>query len=598
MKLNKKLRVSQILVFLTIFIIFIILLPNIIFIATRNQEKETLMNFNEQITMRVDKSFGELERFIKFVSDDEKLNRLLDVYLEQPTRENEAMIQLYLSELNIIDKVPSHKVLGIYVDINNDNYSRGISTVGMSSSLVDHINSEVLPNFYEEEKKELFIEPFSFIKGESSSLFGTGFNKGYGLTSYYNKHGIEGSITIISPFDDIVYIIEDVSDYSNDYLFLYDENTPVISSSSNLEFDIYKLLSNFIYGDSFFEGYYLATDSVITIRMSQYGDWTLISRLNKNDIINNNKSTILMTGVLMVIFGMIVIAINVLIVQRFVKPLGDVSVQMAEIASGNLDARVTITSKDEIGEIGEVFNVMTEELNVNIRKLIEKEKTAEKMRYSILISQIDPHFIYNTMNTITYLAQKERNEDVIKVNNAMIDILRDRLRIEITDIYDTVKQEINVVKKYLTIQKYRYEGTFKTKFEISEETHKYLIVKNVLQPLVENALIHGILTYKDENGEILGGCITMKVVQEEAHLAITIEDNGSGMPQEIIENIENQSKTPNRGKHIGIRNIIERIKYIYGESYEFKIKSVIGEGTRVVLRLPIIEEREGGGFST
>ena len=115
---------------------------------------------------------------------------------------------------------------------------------------------------------------------------------------------------------------------------------------------------------------------------------------------------------------------------------------------------------------------------------------------------------------------------------------------------------------------------------------------------MENALIHGILTYKDENGEILGGCITMKVVQEEAHLAITIEDNGSGMPQEIIENIENQSKTPNRGKHIGIRNIIERIKYIYGESYEFKIKSVIGEGTRVVLRLPIIEEREGGGFST
>src|SRR5690554_1180978 len=119
MKLNKKLRVSQILVFLIIFIIFIILLPNIIFSATRNQEKETLMNFNEQIMMRVDKSFGELERFRKFVSDDEKLNRLLDVYLEQPTRENEAMIQLYLSELNIIDKVPSHKVLGIYVDINN-----------------------------------------------------------------------------------------------------------------------------------------------------------------------------------------------------------------------------------------------------------------------------------------------------------------------------------------------------------------------------------------------------------------------------------------------------------------------------------------------
>lgn len=179
------------------------------------------------------------------------------------------------------------------------------------------------------------------------------------------------------------------------------------------------------------------------------------------------------------------------------------------------------------------------------------------------------------------------------MNKAMIEILKDRLRIEISEVYDTVEQEISVVSQYLIIQNYRYEGTFKTKIEVPKEVETYLIAKNLLQPLVENALFHGILANKDENGEVLGGCITIKIVKEDDLLMVTVRDNGAGMSEEMVDILEHQPRARIRGAHIGLRNIRERIKYIYGEPQNIHIESVEGEGTCVTLRLPIVEEAKG-----
>ena len=235
---------------------------------------------------------------------------------------------------------------------------------------------------------------------------------------------------------------------------------------------------------------------------------------------------------------------------------------------------------------GESFNLMAEKLQENIDKMLEQEKREQKMRYSLLISQVDPHFIYNTMNTITYLAQKGRNEDVIAVNRAMIEILKDRLRIDLEDVYDTVDQEIKVTEQFLIIQKYRYADTFKTEIQVEEQARNCYIAKNVIQPLVENALFHGILCNRDEDGEILGGCIRIRVKRENDYIWISVKDNGVGMTEEKLEELEKQSLSPIRGKHIGIRNIKGRIHYIYGDSCSFSIRSKEGEGTEVFIELP------------
>jgi sensor histidine kinase YesM len=191
------------------------------------------------------------------------------------------------------------------------------------------------------------------------------------------------------------------------------------------------------------------------------------------------------------------------------------------------------------------------------------------------------------MNTISYLAQKGRNQDVIAVNKAMIEILRDRLRIEISEVYDTVEQEISVTKQYLLIQDYRYEGIFKTKITIEDMAKSHLIAKNIIQPLVENAL-YGILENRDENGEVLGGLIEIAVTEQERQVKIVVKDNGAGMSQEQVDKILNQPHTNIRGEHIGIRNIRERVSYIYKESAKLNITSREGYGTIVCIKVPIV----------
>ena len=590
MKLKTKLQLSQIVVFVVIFIAATFLLPNIIYLSERESETKFAMNFNEQIMMRVDNSFEEIKRFASIVAEDEKLSELISAFLDKPSRQNEAKISLYLSDLRIRDKVPSYQVLGIYINIENEESSIGFYTVGLSASVIRHMEQDILPDYYSQNQGDKFMKPYSFVRGESKTVFGSDFSMGYGFIHRYSKNGISGSITIVSSFDEIIYIIKNVDKYSKDYLLLTDDNTVVVPSVSDSKIDVAKTLNNLNYGSSYMEGYYRDSDGVSAVRISEHGNWKLISRLTRKDIIANSHSVIILDELLVAVFGISVLLVMVPIVQRFTKPLSEVSRQMGEIAKGNLKARVIIRSMDEIGEVGSAFNIMSEKLMKNINKVIEKEKLEQKMRYSLLISQVDPHFIYNTMNTITYLAQKGRSEDVIAVNKAMIEILRDRLRIEISEVYDTVEQEISMVQQYLIIQNYRYEGTFRTKIEVPKELNKYLIAKNLLQPLVENALLHGILTNKDENGEVLGGCIIIKIVREEGFLIVTIQDNGSGMSEKMVDSITNQPQTMIRGAHIGIRNIRERMKYIYKNQQKIIISSAEGEGTCVMLWLPVIPE--------
>lgn len=588
MKLRDKLLLSQLIVFAVMFLTLTSMLPNIIYMSASKSETETAMNFNEQIMMRIDNYFEAMDRFASVVTKDEGLNLLLKSYQDDSSEKNLAKIQLYLSGLEIKDGMSPYQVLGIYINIDNDNLKTGFSTVGLSSSVIEHLEDNVLPTYNENQKKDLFVKPFPFMHGESKTVFGRNFSMGYGFVHAYDNSGISGSITIISSFDEIIYIAKDVSEYSNDYLLLTDDNTRVEPSVANSKINFSDTMEHLIYGKSYMEGYYRDGNGINTVRVSQYGNWKLVSRLTKQDIIENNHSVILLDDVMIAIFCISVLLAMVPIVQQFTKPLGEVSRQMGEIAKGNLNASVNVASKDEIGKVSASFNIMSAKLEENMNKVIEKEKIEQTMRYSLLISQVDPHFIYNTMNTITYLAQKGQNEDVIAVNKAMIEILRDRLRIEISEVYDTVEQEIKVVQEYLLIQKYRYEGTFKSNIVIEDGVGNCLIAKNLLQPLVENALFHGILCNKDENGEVLGGCITIMIHKEEDSITVMVQDNGAGMSEEMMDALDHQSKAPIRGAHIGIRNIRERMKYIYGETQMFQIQSTFGEGTCVTLKLPIV----------
>lgn len=268
-------------------------------------------------------------------------------------------------------------------------------------------------------------------------------------------------------------------------------------------------------------------------------------------------------------------------IGNIIRPISQLSKSMNEISKGNLDCKVLITSNDEIGLLSRTFNKMTEELKDSLEVITEKEKEEQRIRFSLLISQIDPHFIYNTINSINYLARRQRYKDVIKVNSALISILQDRLRINDIQFTDSIEKEIKVIEQYVEIERYMYDGNLELIWDVPTDMYQRQIPKNMIQPLVENALFHGLIN--EDTGE-LEGEILISIVEEENNIIVKVADNGLGMAAEKLNTIRQELYKPKeRGRRIGLSNISQRLYYLNGNSEGIEIKSKLGEGTIITL---------------
>ena len=311
--------------------------------------------------------------------------------------------------------------------------------------------------------------------------------------------------------------------------------------------------------------------------------WVFAAYISDFTLLRTYGGTMLLAVGTFIVLVLSVILLLIPLINRFTDPVRKLTNQMRQVASGNLAVRSEIQTNDEIEELANGFNYMLGELNGHIDKLIEKEKIQQRMKYSLLIREIDPHFIYNTMNSINYLARKGRNREIIEINSALIHILQDRLRISSIEVFDTVKQEIDMVKQYMIIQQFRFNNDVELICDIAEEIQNEQIPKNILQPLVENALLHGLL---DEDGEPIKGCIEITAQKKDGSLVLTVKDSGRGMPQDKIEELNGRKATENdRGRHIGIQNIKERLTYLYGTEECLYIENSSGGGVCVTLTL-------------
>ena len=580
---STKLLLSQIAIFLIVYCVILLIISEIMYGLVSPTEVRRTMQYTEQIAMRIEQQLNEIERFAEFISNDDQLNRKLAELQENRSPKKESALRLYLSNLIQKDSVSSYKVLGIYVDIEgSDCYT---NTVGLSEDLKRYIDEKIEPAYKTQESEAFYINPFDYRDKETNSLFGNTFTQVFGYVRPYSRNNLSGKLVIFSSFDEIRYIAGNMSDVIEDYVLLSSGQETMISSKKDTKTDYERTLPE--YGSTYWERYSIENGGIYTIRYLKNGGWKILTYMNRDEVLANNVANKYTILIFIAVFGVIVSIAMIIIVKQFTKPLKELAEQMKAISTGDFKARVRVASGDEIGMVGEAFNRMADQLEESIDKIVEKEKLEQRMRYGLLISQVDPHFIYNTMNTITYLAQKKRVNDVIVVNRAMIEILKDRLRIGVSDVFDSLKQEINVVKQYLTIQKYRYEDIFKVKYEIEEDCMQCYIAKNMIQPLIENALAHGLLQNKDENGESLGGCIRILIYKDDQFIYINITDNGVGMTDEEVEEISRPMKHWERGEHIGIRNIRERMKYIYHENASMKITARKDFGTTVSLVLPL-----------
>ena len=273
---------------------------------------------------------------------------------------------------------------------------------------------------------------------------------------------------------------------------------------------------------------------------------------------------------------------NRLISRKISKPIRklDESVKTYE-AGGKTD--IYIGGSSEIRHLGYSVQRSYERIETLMEEIIRQQNERRKSELDALQSQINPHFLYNTLESITWMVEAQKNEEAVIMISELAKLLRVSLSRGKTII--PVKDELQHSRSYMNIQLVRYKERFQMEFQTDKEIEDYCIVKLVIQPILENAIYYGVGNM-DEDDE---GKITVRGEKKEDDIYITIEDNGMGMRKEVLENIlKDNNKVPKHGSGVGVINVHSRIQLMFGEQYGLEIYSEPDEGTRVVIHIPAI----------
>lgn len=269
------------------------------------------------------------------------------------------------------------------------------------------------------------------------------------------------------------------------------------------------------------------------------------------------------------------------------KPISDMEKLSTKVAHGDLTARIDIPHVTELDTLAENLNTMTEQIDVLIKKNMEEQKNFQKAEMKALQAQITPHFLYNTFDTIVWLAEEEHTEEVVKITKAFSDFLR--ISLSRGHEWITIAQELDHIKNYLTIQKIRYADILNYKIDADESLMELKIIKLVLQPLVENAIYHGI---KNKRGR--GELIVSVHYTDERHdfIQFTVEDNGAGFTEERLGQVRNELRTgaldsEKLSSVYGLYNVNKKLKLYYGERTQgILIESEAGKGSKISFTIP------------
>jgi two-component system sensor histidine kinase YesM len=319
-------------------------------------------------------------------------------------------------------------------------------------------------------------------------------------------------------------------------------------------------------------------ESILTLAELPKTDFILVT-YSQVDILEGLSSRLawgIFIGILFLLFYMNFI--NTYIAKNVTKPIQRLVASMSEVQKGWLH-RVSINvNNDEIGLLKDSYNAMLVEINHLIEELIQKEKNLQKAELDALHEQIKPHFLYNTLDTIRYLALENKTDKVYQMLETLASFYRSFLskgRLAIT-----LREEIGIARDYLTLQKYRYEDVFEDEYHIEEEVADIRVPRLILQPLVENSIYHGI-RLKGEKG-----LIKLTAYKKDNLLYIKIYDSGVGMNSEQIQALFQGNHT----KSFGFKGTVERIRYYYKTEEVFDIHSIEGEYCEIELKLPCEKE--------
>ncbi|WP_094550657.1 sensor histidine kinase [Petroclostridium xylanilyticum] len=315
--------------------------------------------------------------------------------------------------------------------------------------------------------------------------------------------------------------------------------------------------------------------------------WKIISTIPMRFIeleINRIFTTALIVIILSSIF---IISISVLLSSKIAMPLEKLGNAMESLEKGDFNTKLDFDGSNEVGKISKRFNTMVAEIRKLMDDIREEEREKKEAYIHALQAQIKPHFLYNTLFSIKCLASIKKQAEIEEMLDSLISLLM--ASINKGGEFITINEEIKYIKKYIFIQSYKYRDKFKIIYDIDPEIKTYYTLKLLIQPIIENSILHGIENYcKDFVIKIIGR-------MEEDAVIFKIQDNGKGIKEDILKKMfqDKKDEYKNVFSGIGIKNVNERIKLYFGDNYGLYYVSGLKQGTEAVIRLPVIKEKEG-----
>ena len=322
-----------------------------------------------------------------------------------------------------------------------------------------------------------------------------------------------------------------------------------------------------------------SAEKLYSISRSEKTGWTVVDCVRVEELLR--KSNKAQSLYVLVAMGLMIVALffSRFISRSITQPIQQLCDSMARVQEGDFSVSdVVVDSKNEIGSLTKSFNVMTHRIQDLMEQNIREQEAKRKSELKALQSQINPHFLYNTLDSIIWMAEGKKNEEVVLMTASLARLLRQSISNEDEEV--SIGQEVEYARGYLTIQKMRYKDKMEFQIDVDPSILHIPLIKLVLQPVIENAIYHG-LKYKESKGLLM-----VKGFRKNGNAVLQVIDNGVGMDQETLDHIYEKHKVNYQSNGVGIYNVQKRLQLYYGSEYGITYESEKGVGTTATITIP------------
>ena len=578
---NRSIRNSIFIYFTITSLVAVLLIVISIYSRLSSQLYDTVKQENVSLVNRVDSS--------------------MEVYLRNIMKLSDTIYYGIIKNTNLSEDSIGEKLTLLYN--NNKEQVSNIALISKEGEPISVVPAARFRKNFKAEDEEWFVNALNktenihftlphvqkmFEKGDNSYNWVISMSRAVEITVGGSTE--QAVLLIEMAYQGLEEVLDEVTLGNGGYIYLMDSNGDIIWHPKFELIASGRVKENNLvaagYDDGSREEVFNGTRQTVVTKTVGYTGWKLVGVIKGTGISLNMLKTRLFIVFVILLIIFIVILINSYISFRVTNPIRELEKSVKALEEGNLDADIYMGGSYEVQHLGKSVQDMKFRIKGLMQDIVNEHEEKRKSEFDSLQAQINPHFLYNTLDIIVWQIENEKQSEAVHTVTALARFFR--LSLGKGKNIVTVKDEIDHVKNYLMIQHMRFKNKFDYEFDIAEDVLELPSLKLMLQPLVENAIYHG-MEFMDGDGMIM-----VKAWRKEDELYLSVADNGLGMTEDKVEMILTGKSTSGngRGSGIGVKNVNERIKLYFGEAYGLTIDSEPDEGTTVIIHLPAKDEKE------